>query len=167
MRRSVGIPRGFLRYGVLKLLSLRPMSGSELMESIEKRTGWRPSPGSIYPLLARLREDGFIEEVEPEKSDLRRFVLTKKGEELLKEYERKKVFMKKFHSIRRMWLKILMGMNEDLYRSSIRLFESIERITPYLREENADEVSEKVCSILAKAAEDLERLRKSLEANGR
>ena len=45
------------------------MSGSEIMEELEKRTGgrWKPSPGSVYPLLAWLLESGYTEEVPKEK----------------------------------------------------------------------------------------------------
>jgi len=44
------VPKGFLRYQVLRLLKEKPMSGSEIMSEIEEETdgNWRPSPGSIY-----------------------------------------------------------------------------------------------------------------------
>jgi DNA-binding PadR family transcriptional regulator len=35
------VPKGFLRYQVLKLLNEKPMSGSELMSEIEKQTEGR------------------------------------------------------------------------------------------------------------------------------
>jgi DNA-binding PadR family transcriptional regulator len=161
-RRSIGIPKGFLSYGVLSILGHTPMSGSELMEEIEKRTGWRPSPGSIYPYLAKLKEGNFIEEAESE-AGLKRFALTEKGKGLLKEYERERgVFGRKFHSIRRMWLKIYREMDEDLYDTSLRLFEAVEGISPYLKGEEAKEAAEKVRSILVKAAEEIEEQKKRL-----
>ncbi|MBS7627233.1 PadR family transcriptional regulator, partial [Candidatus Bathyarchaeota archaeon] len=53
LRHTAMVPKGFLRYKVLKLLKEKPMAGSEIMGVIEEQTGgyWRPSPGSIYPLL--------------------------------------------------------------------------------------------------------------------
>jgi DNA-binding PadR family transcriptional regulator len=166
MRRAIGIPKGFLSYGVLRILSHTPMSGSELMEEMENRTGWRPSPGSVYPLLAKLREGEFIEEVESEEAGLKRFALTAKGKELLNEYEQRRgVFGKKFHSIRRMWLKIYREMDEDLYETSLKLFEAVEGISPYLKGEAAKESAERVRSLLAKTAEEIEDLRKSLRRN--
>jgi len=96
MKRSVGVPRGFLSYGVLKILNQKAMSGSEIMEEIEKLTGWKPSPGSVYPLLARLREEGFVEEVITDEAGLKRFRLSNKGRALLAKYDDKKeVFRKK------------------------------------------------------------------------
>ena len=53
------------------------MSGSELMEEIEKHTGghWKPSPGSIYPLLSWLQDNGYIKEL-PSENGLKRYELT-------------------------------------------------------------------------------------------
>ena len=60
-RRRIGVPKGLLRYISLKLLANHPMSGIEITEKIEEFTNWRPSPGSVYPLLASLEEKGFID----------------------------------------------------------------------------------------------------------
>ncbi|MGB9756962.1 MAG: PadR family transcriptional regulator [Candidatus Bipolaricaulaceae bacterium] len=54
------IGRGFLRYWVLRLLSEGPRSGYALGKELERRLGWRPSPGSLYPLLASLAEQGLV-----------------------------------------------------------------------------------------------------------
>ena len=77
------MPRGFTRIYVLRLLKERPMTGKEIIEESEKRSGgeWRPSPGLIYPLLGRLVREGLIEEVEGG-----RFAITPKGERALEQY---------------------------------------------------------------------------------
>ena len=48
-----------LRVWVLQLLERGPMNGAELMEQMDRMTmgWWRPSPGSIYPLLDHLVEE--------------------------------------------------------------------------------------------------------------
>ncbi len=45
-----------LRHYVLELLNEKPMKGSEIMTAISDKTmnRWKPSPGSIYPLLRNL-----------------------------------------------------------------------------------------------------------------
>jgi DNA-binding PadR family transcriptional regulator len=65
------------------------MSGSELMEEIEKHSGgmWKPSPGSIYPLLSWLQDDGYIKEL-PTENGLKRYELTQSGKSLLEEQEK-------------------------------------------------------------------------------
>jgi DNA-binding PadR family transcriptional regulator len=88
LRHTASVPKGFLRYHVLRLLKEKPMSGSEIMETIEKRTDerWKPSPGSVYPLLAWLQENGYTEEMPTEESGIKRYRLTDKGETLFKEH---------------------------------------------------------------------------------
>ena len=51
-----------LRTWVLSLVARGPKNGAELMNAIEEMSQgwWRPSPGSIYPLLEALVQEGFI-----------------------------------------------------------------------------------------------------------
>ncbi|MCS7136732.1 MAG: PadR family transcriptional regulator, partial [Aigarchaeota archaeon] len=65
LRHMAAVPKGFLRLQVLELLNEKPMSGSEIMSEVERRTNgcWRPSPGSVYPLLAWLQDNGYVREV--------------------------------------------------------------------------------------------------------
>ena len=53
-------------FTVLRLISKTPMSGDEIRDELEARKGTRPSPGTIYPVLKTLVENGWI--VETEKS---------------------------------------------------------------------------------------------------
>jgi DNA-binding PadR family transcriptional regulator len=86
LRHNAMVPKGFLRYHVLEALNQKPMSGSELMEEIHKHTGgnWKPSPGSIYPLLAWLQDNEYIKELAHE-NGLKRYELTQSGKALLEE----------------------------------------------------------------------------------
>jgi len=86
LRHNAMVPKGFLRYHVLEALSEKAMSGSELMDEIQKHTGgnWKPSPGSIYPLLAWLQDNQYIMEL-PHENGLKRYELTQSGKELLEE----------------------------------------------------------------------------------
>lgn len=72
--------RGNVRAAVLALLSERPMHGYEMIQELEGRTGgiWRPSPGSIYPTLQLLEDEGLI--VSESDSGRRRFTLTEAGQ---------------------------------------------------------------------------------------
>jgi DNA-binding PadR family transcriptional regulator len=87
MRHMAMVPKGFLRYQVLKLLSEKPMSGSEIMGEMERMTNgrWKPSPGSIYPLLAWMQDKGYVREVKEQEVGVRRYALTDEGRTLLEE----------------------------------------------------------------------------------
>jgi len=54
--------RGDVRAAVLLLLEEQPRNGYQLMQEIEERSGgvWRPSPGSTYPALAQLEDEGLV-----------------------------------------------------------------------------------------------------------
>jgi DNA-binding PadR family transcriptional regulator len=58
--------RGDLRAALLLLLAEEPRNGYQLMQAIDELSGgrWRPSPGSIYPTLAQLEDQGLIRSTE-------------------------------------------------------------------------------------------------------
>jgi len=71
--------RGDVRAALLVLLGEEPRNGYGLMQEIERRSDgvWRPSPGSVYPALQQLEDEGLVRS---EESDGRRvFVLTDEG----------------------------------------------------------------------------------------
>ena len=55
--------RGDVRAALLVLLAKEPRNGYGLMQEIESRSEgvWRPSPGSVYPTLQLLEDEGLIE----------------------------------------------------------------------------------------------------------
>ncbi|HEX2424418.1 MAG TPA: PadR family transcriptional regulator [Actinomycetota bacterium] len=54
--------RGDVRTALLRIISERPMHGYDVIKELEQRSGgmWRPSPGSIYPTLQLLEEEGLL-----------------------------------------------------------------------------------------------------------
>lgn len=71
MRNRRGLPPM-----VMYLLSNSPKNGMELMDGVESitRGWWRPSPGSIYPLLKEMSDQGVVK-----KRDDGKYELTEKG----------------------------------------------------------------------------------------
>jgi DNA-binding PadR family transcriptional regulator len=65
-----------LRMMVLTILHSAPKNGVEVMDGVEAMTRgwWRPSPGSVYPLLDQLADDGLVK-----KRDDGRYELTEKA----------------------------------------------------------------------------------------
>jgi DNA-binding PadR family transcriptional regulator len=74
--------RGDVRAAILALLAERPMHGYEMIQEILRRSNglWRPSPGSVYPTLQLLADEGLIVGTESEGSK-RLFELTDEGRE--------------------------------------------------------------------------------------
>src|SRR5438445_7205208 len=54
--------RGDVRTAVLAVLAEQPGHGYEVIQSLEEKSGgaWRPSPGSIYPTLQLLEDEGLV-----------------------------------------------------------------------------------------------------------
>jgi DNA-binding PadR family transcriptional regulator len=77
--------RGDVRTAVLMLLAEEPRNGYQLMQTIEERSDgrWRPSPGSVYPTLSQLEDEGLIRAFERDGTKL--FELTDQGRERLGE----------------------------------------------------------------------------------
>jgi len=57
------IPRGLLRHIIPRLLRNKEMTGTDIMQRLGDLSDgeWNPSPGTIYPMLSSLEEDGVIE----------------------------------------------------------------------------------------------------------
>jgi DNA-binding PadR family transcriptional regulator len=74
--------RGDVRAAILALLTERPMHGYEMIQEITERSGqfWRPSPGSVYPTLQLLADEGLITSTEGS-GGKRRYELTDEGRE--------------------------------------------------------------------------------------
>jgi DNA-binding PadR family transcriptional regulator len=68
------------------LLAEEPRNGYQLMQTIEERSGgrWRPSPGSVYPTLAQLEDEGLIRGIERDGTKL--FELTDQGREHVEQH---------------------------------------------------------------------------------
>lgn len=55
--------RGDVRVAILSLLAEQPMHGYQIIQQIEERSqgAWKPSPGSVYPTLQLLTDEGMVE----------------------------------------------------------------------------------------------------------
>ena len=71
--------RGAIRTAILVALRDEPAHGYEVMRRLEEMSGglWRPSPGSVYPHLQMLEDEGMVQSSEVEGS--RTYTLTDAG----------------------------------------------------------------------------------------
>jgi DNA-binding PadR family transcriptional regulator len=77
--------RGDIRTAALLLLNEEPRNGYQIMQEVQERSDgvWRPSPGSTYPALQQLEDEGLIRAQELDGRKL--FQLTDTGREYVKE----------------------------------------------------------------------------------
>jgi len=170
MRHTAIVPKGFIRCQVLESLGEKPMSGSEIMDEIEKRTDgrWKPSPGSIYPLLSWLQDNHYIKEVSAEETDMKRYTLTESGKALLKEQRRireqfrreAKLFPPPF--LGALWFRIPPEKTSDLRESMHRLISAFFELGSDLEEKFSEQALEDVRKVLDEAAGRIEEIDRKL-----
>jgi DNA-binding PadR family transcriptional regulator len=78
--RGPRVRRGDVRAAALSLLAEGPRNGYQIIQEISDRTDgvWRPSPGSVYPALQQLEDEGLIRP-ETGESGRKAFTLTDEG----------------------------------------------------------------------------------------
>ncbi|MEM2909969.1 MAG: PadR family transcriptional regulator [Nitrososphaerota archaeon] len=173
IRHMAAVPKGFLRYYVLELLNDRPLSGSEIMNEIERMTGgcWKPSPGSVYPLLAWLQDNGYIEEVPAQESGIKRYTLTTKGRGLLEEQRK----IRSHFGMERMALippfcgprlRIPLKDVEEIQGTFRRFFRALFNLRMSLEEKFSEPVLKESLEVLNEAAQKLEEIEKKLKGSG-
>jgi DNA-binding PadR family transcriptional regulator len=61
-QRAPRARRGDVRTAILGVLAEEPMNGYQVIQTIGERSngGWRPSPGSVYPTISQLEDEGLI-----------------------------------------------------------------------------------------------------------
>jgi len=71
--------RGDLKFVILRLISERPMHGYEVMKALEEESKgyYRPSPGSVYPTLQMLDDEGYL--TVEEKDGKKTYTITDEG----------------------------------------------------------------------------------------
>ncbi|MGB9727671.1 MAG: PadR family transcriptional regulator [Nitrososphaeria archaeon] len=170
LKHMATVPKGYLRYQVLELLKEKPMSGSEIMNEIEKRTNgcWKPSPGSVYPLLAWLQDRGYIREVPSEESGMRRYNLTDKGKQLLEEQQKMRA-----HYVDRMffvspvmgtfWMRIPPERASEIRVSFRRLFKALIGLGLALEEQFDEQAVKEALAVLNDASKRLEEIGEKLK----
>jgi len=172
MRHMATVPKGFLRYQVLELLNEKPLSGSEIMDEMEKKTNgsWRPSPGSVYPLLAWLQDNSYIKEVpsEIQEAGIKRYMLTDKGKQLLEDqrrlkgnFARGKIFAPPLFGS--LWLRIPSGEAEELRAALNRLIKAFFNLGMDLEARFSEEVLKETLKVLNETAEKFEEIDKRLK----
>jgi DNA-binding PadR family transcriptional regulator len=79
--------RGDVRAAILAVLAEQPMNGYQIIQEIATRSSgvWKPSPGSIYPTLQQLEDEGLVR-VETDSAGRRAYTLTDEGRAYVTEH---------------------------------------------------------------------------------
>jgi DNA-binding PadR family transcriptional regulator len=170
MRHTAMVPKGFIRFHVLEALNEKPMSGSELIEQIEKHSGgfWKPSPGSIYPLLAWLQDNDCVKEL-PSENGLKRYELTESGKALFEEQNKiRKKFREEEGFMPGQFFDVLLTkiprakaseIRDSLKRLGVAMF----KLGNTLREEYSEQTLNEALYVVNETSTKLEEINKKLK----
>jgi DNA-binding PadR family transcriptional regulator len=147
------------------MLSEKPMSGTEIAEQIEEQTGgrWKPSPGSIYPLLAWMLKKGFTQESLKGEEGLKRYRFTVEGSKFLnKQIELGQDFLNKLEFLLPMLIGGLqfgscnekLGAAKEPARQLVNAFMTIRHNLDDLSQKDAEEIAQ----TLRECSEKLEKI---------
>jgi DNA-binding PadR family transcriptional regulator len=80
------VRRGDVRLAIIDVLAVQPMNGYQVIQQIAERSRgeWKPSPGSVYPTLQQLQDEGLIRE--SGEAGRRTFELTEEGREFVESH---------------------------------------------------------------------------------
>jgi DNA-binding PadR family transcriptional regulator len=171
MRHMASVPKGFLKYKVLKLLNKKSLSGSEIMNEIEKETDgqWKPSPGSIYPLLAWLQDKGYTQIALDQEPGMKRYSLTNEGKEFLQEHvKRRKEIRQRFGGFRppffmSHWFNSYPEKANELLKEGKNFMNASWRLMDNLREKYSGEAVAQAKEVIKQATEKLNEIANSID----
>ena len=172
IQHTAKVPKGFLRFRVLYKLKERPMSGAELTAAIAEEMGgrWKPKPGSMYPLLKHLLQDGLTREMSDEDGRTRRYELTEMGHKFLEDQVdqsgelREKIDLG-FTPFPPPFLPML-GHRKEIPPSLRNLFKTLLTLPAVIGSNPSPEILEELAQAADRFTKDLEKIRKKVASAG-
>jgi DNA-binding PadR family transcriptional regulator len=137
------------------------------MDALEKETNgrWKPSPGSIYPLLAWLQDNGYTKEVPTDGAGIKRYVLTEKGEQFFQEQIKLKEKLEE--KLRFLTPTFLGGLFPEKLRPIVepmkKLAKSLFDLRANISENTTDQAVKEVADLLERTADNFEELNKKIK----
>ena len=147
------------------------MSGAEIVEEIEQETDgrWKPSPGSIYPLLASLKDKGYTNESPTGESGMKQYVLTDEGKTFFEEQIKfGQKFMKKLEFLAPMLVGgFQFGINHgnlcDVRGSAKRAVKTFIDLRTAMKGKLTKQDAEEIAEILNDCAKKLEKIARRIK----
>lgn len=142
--------KGYLKIIVLKLLYQKDLTGYGLINDIKNKTGfWKPSPGSIYPLMNELSKKGLVKVKQVKNQKV--YSITLKGKKVFDRLksEREKVIENIKHHI-----KILELIEDKKDIKSIMTFIDLFKQEDMMMKNNLPEIFELKDSIISASSKE-------------
>jgi DNA-binding PadR family transcriptional regulator len=160
-RRQQVFESGEVKYVILRLLKEKPRHGYEIIKAMEERMGgcYTPSPGTVYPTLQLLEDQGYVRAVESEGK--RVYHITPEGEAFLEQHRDviDDIFERVRDTVRGFAGGRMAEVNQAFGRVARATYKQAWRIGP------DDPTLGRVAEVLRKAAEEIEGLKERLASD--
>ena len=156
-RRQQMFESGEVKYVILRLLKEKPRHGYEVIKALEEKMGgwYSPSPGTVYPTLQLLEDQGFVRVVEDEGKKV--YHITPEGEKFLDEH--RDTIDEILDRVRDAVRGFAGGSMADLNQAFARLASLAYRHA--WRAGNDDAYTKRIIEVLRRAAEEIEAAKPS------
>ena len=148
--------RGDLKFVILRLVSQKPMHGYEVMQALEEESHgcYKASPGSVYPTLQMLEDEGYVRSKEEEGKKV--YEITSEGKAYLDEHGDvvDEIFARISSFTERFWGKDTRDLSAAFSRLAQSTFEGA------FAWESGPEVLRKMADTLERAQKEMEDLRR-------
>lgn len=145
---------GDMKYVILKLLREKPMHGYEVMKALEEHTSgcYKPSPGTVYPTLQWLEDEGLVKANEVEGKKV--YEVTDAGRAFLDEH--RSVVDEIFDRITETIDRVTADPMPEVSRAVGRLVSQAYKTTWHLADDKS--AAKRIVEILEKAAQEIAAL---------
>src|SRR5512135_3152263 len=161
-RRQQVFESGEVKYVILRLLKEKPRHGYEIIKELEERMGgcYTPSPGTVYPTLQLLEDQGYVRAAESEGK--RVYHITPEGEAFLEQHRDviDDIFERVRDTVRGFTGGRMAEMNQAFARVARAAYRQAWRMGP------EDPALARIAEALRKAAEEIEALAQRPAADG-
>lgn len=150
-RRRRWFGAGDMKYVILKLLADRPMHGYEVMRELDdqSRGCYKPSPGTVYPTLQWLEDEGLVESQEQDGKKV--YSISDAGREFLE--DNKSTVEEIFDRFEEMMDHIVSDPMPEVNKLVGRMVKEVYKASWRLRGD--DEKQRRVADILQRALDEL------------
>jgi DNA-binding PadR family transcriptional regulator len=137
------------------------------MSELESETNgyWKPSPGSIYPLLAWLQDQRYIKEADQTEPGIRRYTITEEGKEFLAtETKSREEINKRLENFGSVWYGPHRERAGEAGKAAKDFFRAVRGLHHELRKEHSKETLQETKKALEEATKQIQELTKRLQS---
>ncbi|MCW4017698.1 MAG: PadR family transcriptional regulator, partial [Candidatus Bathyarchaeota archaeon] len=154
--------KGLLKMCMLKIISMKNVSGYQIIKRVEVLTGEKPSTGSVYPLLKSMQNEGWV--IGKKAGNKTLYEITDKGKEIIQKHDelKEQISQKVRESIllaHNTFEDFTVALSKDFH---VAFVENLDILSPLISEISRLQATgmdtDKIKEVVSKARDELQKL---------